>query len=155
MPRLHLFNPIPSMVNVIPVTTFPIPVLATGTCHLFPFSRISDFRLATLKWIAESKAWTDDGLASLVSITDMPFPIYDALQSFTYIVVSVVKLICCIMSCTVTTAQQQYDTQINDTLVYDAGCFHLIICFCYCLQLSCDSWIYQSPLIRLYRVVSL
>ena len=47
-----------------------------------------------------------------------------------YILVPFVILKRCIMSCTAATAQQQYGTQINDNLVHDAGCFHLIICFC-------------------------
>ena len=118
------------MVNVVPVITFPIPVLAAGARHLFPFPRIGDFRLATLEWIAEGKTRTDDGLACLVSVTDTSFPVHYAVQSFTYIVVSVVILKRCIMSYTASTAQQQYGTQINDNLVHDAGCFHLIICIC-------------------------
>ena len=79
------------MVNVVPVITFPIPVLAAGTCNLFPFPRIGDFRLATLEWIAEGKTGTDDSLACLVCVTDTPFPVHYAVQSFTYIVVSVWK----------------------------------------------------------------
>ena len=125
-----ILTPVPLFVNVIPVITFPIPVLAAGAFHLFPFPRIGDFRLATLEWIAEGKTGTDDSLACLVSVTDTPFPVHYAVQSLTYIVVSVVILKRCIMSCTAATAQQQYGTQINDNLVHDAGCFHLIICIC-------------------------
>lgn len=85
-----LFNPLPFPVDVIPIIAFPIAVFPIRTGNFFLFSRVGDFRLPVLERKAKSEAWLYEGIAMLVRISDTPFFIDDAVNSFLYGIVAVV-----------------------------------------------------------------
>ena len=87
-----LFNPLPLPVDVIPIIAFPIVVFPIRTGNFFLFSRVGYFHLPVLERKAKSEAWLYEGIAMLVRISDTPFFIDDAVNSFLYGVVAVVIL---------------------------------------------------------------
>ena len=85
-----LFNPLPLPVDVIPIIAFPIVVFPIRTGNFFLFSRVGYFRLPVLERKAKSEAWLYEGIAMFVRISDTPFFIDDAVNTFLHGVVAVV-----------------------------------------------------------------
>lgn len=85
-----LFNPLPLPVDVIPIIAFPIVVFPIRTGNFFLFSRVGYFRLPVLERKAKSEAWLYEGIAMLVRISDTPFFIDDAVNTFLHGIAAVV-----------------------------------------------------------------